>query len=122
MRRDKPIFIAVSTPNGRITCITQTSGVLSYNIQHRLNVRRRAGDHAQNFTRRRLLFQRLLQFVEQPHVFDGDDSLASESLQELDLLVRERAYFGAANQDSPDGASLAHQRSGQYRAMPSTSL
>ena len=47
---------------------------------------------------------------------------ASESLQELDLLLRERAYFRAANHDSPDGGSLAHQRSGQYRAMSSASL
>src|SRR5512134_2506627 len=63
-----------------------------------------------------------LQFLEQAHVFDGDDGLASESLQELDLLVRERAHFGAANHDSPNGDSLAQQRGGQYGAMSRTSL
>ena len=34
-----------------------------HRIQHRLDIRRRAGDDAQNFTRRRLLLQRLLEFL-----------------------------------------------------------
>ena len=39
--------------------------VLGNRIQHRLNIRRRAGDDAQDFARRRLLLQRFLEFVEQ---------------------------------------------------------
>ena len=57
MRRDQPKIIAVSTPNRRITRITQTRGIFSHHIQHRLNIRRRASDDAQDFTRRRLLLQ-----------------------------------------------------------------
>src|SRR5215475_1681948 len=72
MRRDKPILIAVSTPNGRIRCITQTSGVLSYYIQHRLNIRRRASNDTEDFTRRRLLLQRFFEFSEETDVLDCD--------------------------------------------------
>ena len=63
----------------RIVCITQPRGILRDHIQHRLDIGRRAGDDAQDFTRRRLLLQRFLEFLEQPHVLDGDHRLIGES-------------------------------------------
>ena len=65
--------------------------ILSNDIQHRLNIRRRASNDAQDFTRRRLLLQRFLQFLEQPNVLDGDDGLVGEGLQQLDLRRGEGA-------------------------------
>src|SRR5262245_43814623 len=97
MRRDKPIIIAVSTPNGRITCITQTCGVLSYYVQHRLNVGRRASDNTQDFACRRLLFQRLIEFLEQSYILDGDDSLVSKSFKQFDLRRGEGAHLSATS-------------------------
>ena len=49
---------------------------------------RRAGNHAQDFTRGRLLLQRFLEFLEQPDVLDGNYSLVGEGFEKRDLLVR----------------------------------
>src|SRR5262249_16087901 len=51
-----------------ISCIAQLGRVLRDRVQHWLDVCRRASDHAQDFTGRSLLLQRLLEFVEKPHV------------------------------------------------------
>ena len=77
--------VTIDATNQSVICITQPCGILRNSIQHRLNIGRRAGDHAQDFTRRRLLFQRLGEFLEQPHVLDGDHGLVGEGLQKLDL-------------------------------------
>ena len=61
---------------------------------------------AQDLRGRRLLLQRLgqlaiarLQLLEQPHVLDRDHRLVGEGLQQLDLLVGERAGLSSANVD-----------------------
>jgi hypothetical protein len=36
---------------------------------------------------------RVAQFVQQPRILDGDDSLAGEVLHQLNMLVGERAHF-----------------------------
>src|SRR5262245_66164872 len=62
-------------------CVSRSANsgsILRHHIQDGLNVCRRAGDDAQDFTRRSLLFQRFLQFVEQPHVLDRDYRLIGE--------------------------------------------
>ena len=48
----------------RVISVTQPRGARCNRIQHWLNIRRRAGDHTQDFTRRGLLLQRLLELVE----------------------------------------------------------
>ena len=87
-------------------CVAKPRGIFRHHIQYRLDIRWRAGDHAQNLARRRLLLQRFgqlaiasIEFVEQPDVLDGDDRLASEGLEKFDLLIGKRANFGAADQD-----------------------
>ena len=66
-------------------CVAQPCGILCHHVQHRLNIRRRAGDDAQDFARRRLLLQRFFEFLEQPHVLDGDHSLIGEGFDQVDL-------------------------------------
>ena len=80
--------------------VAQPSRILSNHIQHWLDVRRRAGDHAQDFARRGLLLQCLseiavafLQFFEQPHVLDGDHRLVSEGFEQLDLHRSEGTHL-----------------------------
>src|SRR6266536_3380734 len=97
---------------------TNPGGALDDGVEDWLHVRRRAADDAKYFGRCCLMLQGFAQFcialldlLEQPHVLDGNHGLASESLQEPDLLVREWANFGSANHDSPAGVSLPHQRS-----------
>ena len=59
-------------------------------VEHRLRVGDRAADHLQDLAGRRLLLERLLRLVEQPHVLDRDHRLVGEGLQQLDLLLAER--------------------------------
>ncbi len=43
--------------NDGISRVTKPRGIFGDRIEHRLDIRRRAGNDAQDFTRRRLLFQ-----------------------------------------------------------------
>ena len=113
--------MAVDAMNDCIVRFTKPSGAFRDRIQHWLYFRRRTGDDTQNFTRRRLLFQRLgeisipfLQLLKQPHVLDGDDCLIGEGLEKTDLLVRERLDYHATNDDHADRLALAHQRRSEH--------
>ena len=48
-----------------------------------------------DFTGRSLLLQRFLEFLEQPHILDGDDRLIGEGFKELDLRRGEGAHLDA---------------------------
>ena len=96
--------VAIDTIDRSISRITQPRGILRDHIQHRLDIRRRAGDDAQNLARRGLLLQRFgelavasIELVEQPDVLDGDDGLAGECLKKFDLFIGKRTHFGAAD-------------------------
>ena len=55
VRGRQSVPIAFSTPNRCVGCIAQPRSILRDHIQHRLNIRRRAGNDAQDFTRSSLL-------------------------------------------------------------------
>src|SRR6516225_5215475 len=110
MRRDKPILITLSTPNGRITCITQTCGVLSYYVQHRLNVSRRAGDDTQYVARSSLLLQRFFEFLKQPSVLYCNYRLVCKGLKRSDLSIVEGFHLLSPNYNSSNDISFAHER------------
>ena len=83
---------------------TNPRGALDDGVEDRLHVRRRAADDAEHLGGRRLMLQRLAQFrialaefLEQPHVLDGDHGLVGEGFEKFDLFISERANFGAAN-------------------------
>ena len=78
----------------------------------------RAGDHLQNVGGGRLPLQRLLGFVEQPHVFDRDYGLVGKSPQQADLLVAKGVYLGPAEYDRADGLALAKQWYAENRSAP----
>ncbi len=48
-----------------------------------------------DFARRRLLLQRLLEFLEQPDVLDRDDRLIGEGFKQLDLRRGEGTHLDA---------------------------
>ena len=50
---------------------------------------------------------RAVKFLKQPHVFNGDDRLASECLEKFDLFISERSNFGSANKDRSESYALA---------------
>ena len=99
---------------------TNPRGALDDGVEDRLHVRGRAADDAEHLGRCRLMLQglaqfcvALLEFLEQPHVFDGDDRLCGKGFKQLDLLVGEGTNFRAANKDSSDRGSFTQQRRGQ---------
>ena len=77
-----------------------------------------------NLTRRRLLLQRLgeiavafLQFLEQPHVLDGDHRLVGEGLEQRDLFFGKRTRPPSRRiVIAPIGCSFAQQRRGEHGA------
>src|SRR6266496_3907890 len=73
------VAVPFDESNLGVSCLAESGGVLSNGVQHRLNIRWRAGDHAQDLARRRLLLQRLFEFLEQPNVLNSDDCLIGES-------------------------------------------
>jgi hypothetical protein len=69
----------------------------------------------QNLRGRGLLLQRFAQFVEQAGVFDGDDGLIGEVLDQLDLLVGERPHLLAVDHDRTDQLLLLQHRHEKHR-------
>src|SRR5262249_46104042 len=65
----------------------------------------------------RLLLQRLAQLVEQAGVLDSDDGLVGEVLDQLDLLVAERADLQAVDNDYANELSLLEHRDPKHRAI-----
>ncbi len=95
--------------------IAQFPRALGDRVEHGLHIGRRARDDLQHFRRRRLLFQRLLGFVEQSNVLDRERRLVGEGLHQRDLLVGEGLRLRSPENDRADGTVLTHQRNRQNR-------
>src|SRR5215471_9781268 len=77
--------IPFAEPQPHIINPADPCGAFDDSVEHRLHISRRAADDAEYFGSCRLMLQRLaqfsialLQFLEQPDVFDGDHRLRSE--------------------------------------------
>jgi hypothetical protein len=75
--------------------------VRQHRVEHRLELAGRAGDHAQYLGGRRPLLQRFAQIIgalarlfQQSSVFDRDDGLGSEHLQQILMLLGSGARLG----------------------------
>ena len=77
---DRPKPIGLGQPQEPELGLADADRILQHGLEHRLEVARRARDDLQHLRGRRLLLQRLAQFVEQARVLDGDDGLAGEIL------------------------------------------
>ena len=93
LRREMKELAVVACHYG-VLAAAQPARASNDSVEDRLDVRGRGRYYAQNLTRRRLLVQRLgqvaralAQLVEQARVLDGDDRLACEAREQLDLLV-----------------------------------
>src|ERR1041385_8182143 len=78
-------------------------------VEDRLHVGGRAADDAEHLGRRRLMLQRLAQlrvtlldFFEQPHIFDRYDRLCSEGLEQGYLLFGKWPDFDSSEQNRSD--------------------
>src|SRR5262252_8707483 len=107
MRGFHPQEPTVEPENNRPSRLAKPDGALCDRIEHWLDVRGRARNHAQDLCGRRLLLQRLahlsmglrerlvlsLQLREEPHVLYRDHGLVSEGLEELHLCIGESTRF-----------------------------
>src|SRR5262249_39425235 len=82
----------------------QADGASHNRIEHRLDVRLRAANDAENVASRRLLVERSGQFTvarlqlgEETNVLDRDHGLVGEGLEERNLLIGERMDFSAVD-------------------------
>jgi hypothetical protein len=55
--------ITIDATDKSVTRVAQSRGTLRDHVQHRLNIRRRAGDHPQNVASRSELFQGFITFA-----------------------------------------------------------
>src|SRR5262245_20473503 len=102
--------LTFETNQGSCPPTEETQGAVGDRVEYRLDVGRRLADNAQDLTRRRLLFQRLLRLVEQPNVLNGDNRLVGEGLEERDLVVGKWSRLATANAQCPDDMTLVQQR------------
>src|SRR5262249_23687122 len=89
--------IAIDQTDLCVSRVAESCRIFRDCFHYRLDIRRRAGDYTQNFTRRSLLLQRFLKLLEQPDVLDGDDSLVSEGFEKGNLLFGERQCLHPAD-------------------------
>src|SRR5262249_13178968 len=97
---------AIHKPNKGIFSAANTYSIFGNNVKNRLNISRRAGDHAQDFTRGSLLLQRLFEFLEQSHVLDGNRRLVGEGFEKRDLLVCKRENSQTTEVNDPERDSV----------------
>ena len=116
-----PHPVAFDLEERRVAGLAQPRSVPDDGVQDRLQVGRRARDHAEDLARRRLLLEGLFRLVEQPHVLDRDRRLVGEDLEQLDLLVGEGTDHHPPDPDRPDGAPLAQERRGKRASIPDLS-
>src|SRR5262245_3589523 len=114
-RRHQSVAVALNEANHCISRFAQPCRIFCHDIKNGLNVCRRAGNHAQDFTCGSLLLQRLLELGKQSHVFNSDHRLVGEGFEEGDLLIGERSHLGTANHNSSNRNILSEQRRSNYR-------
>ena len=113
-----------------IDCPTELRGTRGNRIEGRLDVRRRAADHAQNVARCRLLLEGLadlsvrlsersvllLQLGKEPHILDGDHRLVGKCRDQLDLLLGERLDLEPLQREDSEQAALSDHGNRQQGA------
>src|SRR4030095_13417517 len=102
-------YVSVAEAQYHVIDPTNPGGAFDDGVEARLYVRGRAADDAEHLRCCRLMFQglpqfgiALLQFFEQPHVFDGDGRLVSKSFKQRYLSIGERSDLYTAESNDSD--------------------
>ena len=75
---------------GKSVTATALCRIFRDDVKHRLDIRRRASNDAKDLARRRLLLKRFREFLEQPHVLDGNHGLIGEGSKKGYLFIGKR--------------------------------
>src|SRR5215813_10504420 len=108
--------ITLNNSNRGVVCVAHSGGALGDSVQHRLDIRGRASDDSQDFTRRCLLLQRLLEFLKQTDILYRNHRLISEGFEKLDLCRGEGAHFNATRDQNSNEVPLLAKRHEQKGA------
>ncbi len=121
--RQERDHLTVEPYEGALLRLAETPAAGDDGTEHRLHVRGRATDHAEDLAGGRLLVQGLrhrpvarLQLLEQADVLDGNDRLVGKGLQKGDLALREELRLGAAEVNRADADPFAQQGNDKDRA------
>ena len=115
-----PEGLAIESKHCAVLRLAEANRILEDGLKNRLNIRGRAGDHTQDFAGRRLLLQRLFQFLKQPYVLDRYDRLIGKGFKQLDLHRREGARLDATREQCANQFVLLRKRNAQIGAPDST--
>ena len=99
----RPIIGPKDTESG----VAQPQSFVEHRLKHRRQIARRGVDHLQYLGGRRLLFQCLALFRDQPCVLDRDHGLIREGADKCDLAVSEWLHALAHKQDDSDRLAVA---------------
>src|SRR5262245_63799081 len=123
-RAESKLLSALVEPEVSQLRFAERGRTLENRFEHGSDVRRRTRDNAQNLAGRGLLIEclgeravLLLQLREEPDVFDGDDRLVGEGLQEIYLFFREWLNLCASERHHPDCDALAQYRNAHDTAV-----
>src|SRR5262249_46322885 len=97
---------------------TNTASRFDERLQHRLEIEGRATDDLEDIGGRGLPLQRFPKLVGQAAVLNRDNGLSGEVLDQLDLLVGERADFLAIDDNAADQLILLEHWHLNERARP----
>src|SRR5512145_445368 len=123
--------VALHQPNRRVLRLAKSGRAFGDCIEYGLEVCWRTRYDTEDFASGCLLFQGLahlrvglherpvlfLEFLEQPHVLDGNHGLVGEGLEQSDLLVSEGLDLSASERDRTDSFALAQERNAQSGAV-----
>ena len=87
----------------------QPVGARRNRLEHRLHIRRRAGDDLEDVSRCGLALQRLPRLVEQPGVFNGDQRLVAERFSDGNVSGAEGAGPPGSERQQANAFSFAQQ-------------
>ena len=116
--------IAFAESQNNVVNTANPRRALNYGVEYRLHVSGRTADDAEHLGRCRLMLQCLAQFrvtfpefLEQPHVLNGDHRLVGEGFEESDLLLSERIDYRTANKNGPNRNLFAQEWYGKYGSI-----
>src|SRR5262249_38385045 len=109
---------AFLTSDRRDVRLTKSGGRFDQRIQHHPQIERRSTDHLEHVGGGRLLLEGFAKLVEQAAVLNRDNGLSGEVLDQLDLLVGERADFLAIEDNAANQLILLEHWPLNERARP----